>query len=200
MARRSDHSREEIKAMALAAAAQILARHGVQALSARQVAKDIGYTVGTLYLVFKNLDELILHVNAATLDELDSLLRAEITQQNDPQLALQALARSYCTFAQQQHARWSLLFSHQLPNNTKPPQWFETKVRRLFAIVEEPLQQLQATQSDRQRSLVVRALWGGVHGVCELALSDKLRWGDEVATDELLDTLVTNFLHGLLRG
>ena len=188
MARRSDHSREEIKAMALAAAAQILARHGVQALSARQVAKDIGYTVGTLYLVFKNLDE------------LDSLLRAEITQQNDPQLALQALARSYCTFAQQQHARWSLLFSHQLPNNTKPPQWFETKVRRLFAIVEEPLQQLQATQSDRQRSLVVRALWGGVHGVCELALSDKLRWGDEVATDELLDTLVTNFLHGLLRG
>lgn len=200
MARRSDHSREEIKAMALVAAAQILARQGVQGLSARQVAKDIGYTVGTLYLVFKNLDELILHVNAATLDELEAVLRDELGRQTDPQQALHALARSYCAFAQRHYARWSLLFSHQLPGNTATPAWFETKVRRLFAMVEEPLQQLQTKQSGQQRSLAVRALWGGVHGVCELALSDKLRWGEDVATDKLLDTLVTNFLHGLLRG
>jgi len=200
MARRSDHSRDEIKAMAIAAAAAILARRGVQALSARQVAKDIGYTVGTLYLVFKNLDELILHVNAATLDELAQLLREELHRHVEPQPALRALAHRYWEFAQQQHARWSLLFTHQLAANAKPPAWFATKVRQLFAMVEEPLQQLHATQSSHERALVVRALWGGVHGVCALALSDKLRWGEEVATPELLDSLVTNFLHGLLQG
>lgn len=200
MARRSDHSRDEIKAMAVAAAGAILARRGVAALSARQVAKDIGYTVGTLYLVFKNLDELILHVNAATLDELAQVLREELQCHGEPQQALRALAQRYYEFAQQHPARWSLLFTHQLPENAKTPAWFATKIRQLFAMVEEPLQQLATTQSNHERALAVRALWGGVHGVCALALSDKLRWGDEVATPELLDTLVINFLHGLLQG
>ena len=70
MARRSDHSREEIKELALNATEEIVAEAGFQALSARKVASAIGYTVGTIYLVFKNLDDLIMQVNARTLETL----------------------------------------------------------------------------------------------------------------------------------
>ena len=69
MARRNDHSREQIQQMAIAAAISILNEEGLANLSTRKVASEIGYTVGTLYLVFRNLNELLLHVNAATLDE-----------------------------------------------------------------------------------------------------------------------------------
>lgn len=74
MARRSDHSREEIRAMALAAAQQIVTEQGFAALNARKIASAIGYTVGTLYLVFKNLDDLFLQLNARTLDDLHAAL------------------------------------------------------------------------------------------------------------------------------
>ena len=66
MGRRSDHSREEIRQMALQAAESIVTEGGYKALSARKVASEIGYTVGTLYLVFENLDELVLYVNGRT--------------------------------------------------------------------------------------------------------------------------------------
>ena len=77
MARRSDHSREEIKEMALVAAEKMILANGKDGLSARKVAQEIGYTVGTLYLVFKNLDELILHVNGRTLDRLFEKMTAD---------------------------------------------------------------------------------------------------------------------------
>ena len=45
-------------------AERIVAEHGHSGLSARKVASAIGYTVGTLYLVFDNLDDLVLQVRA----------------------------------------------------------------------------------------------------------------------------------------
>ena len=74
MARRSDHSREEIKEMALNAAMEVLEQEGPKGLSARKVASAIGYTVGTLYLVFKNQQEMVLQLNARTLDDMDEWL------------------------------------------------------------------------------------------------------------------------------
>ena len=56
MGRRNDHSREEIRQMALDAGTELLQQHGVAAVSARKVASRINYTVGTLYLVFENLE------------------------------------------------------------------------------------------------------------------------------------------------
>ena len=70
MARRSEHSREQLTEMILNAAQQIVINDGFAGLSARKIATDIGYTVGTLYIVFDNLDDIILHINARTLDEM----------------------------------------------------------------------------------------------------------------------------------
>ncbi len=46
MGRRSEHSRDEIREMAVNAAAEIVEKEGFQALTARKVAGSIGYTVG----------------------------------------------------------------------------------------------------------------------------------------------------------
>ena len=70
LGRRSDHSREEIREMALKAARTLVEKKGYQGLTARKVAKEIGYTVGTLYLVFENLDDLIVALNTETVTEL----------------------------------------------------------------------------------------------------------------------------------
>lgn len=196
MARRSDHSREEIRDMAIAAATAILTRDGAQALSTRGVAKAIGYTVGTLYLVFRNLDDLILHINAATLTELEQMIRQDSQLHTGPQPQLFAIAHAYWRFAHEHTARWALLFTHRLPEGTPNPAWFEQKVRELFAVVEAPLRAIKPTADTASLTSAARALWGGVHGVCELALSDKLEWGDSVASEAVLDALVGNFLGG----
>jgi AcrR family transcriptional regulator len=200
MARRSDHSREEIQAMAVQAAIAILSKEGLAGLSTRKVAAAIGYTVGTLYLVFKNLDELILHVNAAALDELHELMQAELAVDKSAQAQLLALAHAYLRFAREHFARWSLMFTHRLPEGRGLPQWFHDKVRILFALVARPLQQLNPDLSEEQYQQATYVLWSSVHGVCELGLNDKLTLGGEIQAEELINALVKNYLKGYTQG
>lgn len=200
MARRSEHSRDEIKAMAITAATSILSRDGMQALSTRHVAKEIGYTVGTLYLVFKNLDELILHINTATLTELEQQLSAQATAVHFPQDKIKVIAQGYLQYAQTNPTRWSLLFSHQLPHGAPVPNWFIEKVSTMFELIEVPLRLLKPDREATVYRAAARALWGGVQGICTLAMSDKLRWGADVATEDVINSLVGNYLIGFLQG
>ena len=62
MARRSDHTREELRRLILQAARRIIRDKGVAALSARKVASDIGYTVGTIYQHFNGMDAILITV------------------------------------------------------------------------------------------------------------------------------------------
>src|SRR5687768_17867187 len=84
MGRRNEHSREELKALALRAAGDIVGESGAAALSMREVARRIGYTVGALYLVFTNLDDLIVHLNEQTIMELREALERIRGRTNQP--------------------------------------------------------------------------------------------------------------------
>lgn len=194
MGRRSDHSRDELREMALAAAKRIVAKQGYGALSTRKVAAAIGYTVGSLYLAFTNLEDLILQVNGSTLSDLHTALARTAEHCQDPDACIAALAEEYIRFAFENRALWSLIFEHPTPN--KPPAWYSEKVARMFQMVDRPLKLLAPQRSDAEIHLAANALWGGVHGVSILGLAGRL---DEVALKAALrpgSLLVTNFLIG----
>lgn len=200
MARRNDHTREELQGMAVHAAIAILSREGVQGLTTRKVAAAIGYTVGTLYLVFKNLDELILHVNAATLDELYKAMQAASVKHSDPRIQLLAMAQAYLDFARGHFARWSLMFIHHLPADVPLPTWFHDKFRTLLALVAEPLRQINPTLDQQAYQQATHVLWSSVHGVCELGLNDKLSLAGEIRAEDLMHALVQNYLKGFTQA
>ncbi|HHH40120.1 MAG TPA: TetR/AcrR family transcriptional regulator [Sedimenticola sp.] len=198
MARRSDHSREEIREMALAAAEQILSEQGPGGLSARKVAKAIGYTVGTLYLVFDNLDDLILQVNGRTLDRLHAQMVAEQSRFQDPQERLLQLGHTYIRFANAEPHHWTLIFESRLPEGKGMPTWFQEKVARMFSLVEAGLAPLAGHRSQEEIAQAARALWGGVHGICILAVTDKLGVAGVGSVQELAQALMSNYLRGFM--
>jgi AcrR family transcriptional regulator len=174
MARRSDHSREELREMALTAAEKIVVEQGYEGLSARKVAAQIGYTVGTLYLVFENIDDLILQINARTLDRLHARMTQPHANSIDPRDYLVQLGQAYIRFADEDPHRWAMVFEHRLAEDRSLPAWYQEKVARMFAMVEQGLQPLAGRHSQDDVLQASRALWGGVHGICILALSDNL--------------------------
>lgn len=196
MPRRSEHSKAELRDMALAAAEAIVDAEGTAALTTRKVAGRIGYTVGTLYLVFENLDDLIIHVNGRTLDELLAVMRTTAAGCAQPRDCIRALGRAYLAFASAKHARWSLLYEHRWPEERALPDWFEPKVQRIFALLEEHLRPLNPHRDEAAVRLAARALWSGVHGICVLSLSDKLSSAGQVPVAALLDSLLDNYLAG----
>ena len=144
MARRSDHSREEIHDMALEAADRIILEQGYGGLTGRKVASEIGYTVGTQYLVFENLNDLITHINARTLDRLYPLMTNDESQNLAPEDRLIRLGQIYIHFTYGDPHRWALIVEHHSMDDQPTPDWYVEKVVRMFTVVEEMLQPLEA--------------------------------------------------------
>ncbi|HID44223.1 MAG TPA: TetR/AcrR family transcriptional regulator [Chromatiaceae bacterium] len=198
MARRNDHSRDEIREMALAAAEKLVSAQGAKGLSARKVAAAIGYTVGTLYLVFDNLDDLILQINARTLDRLHDRMLEELARHKDPMERLLQLGHTYISFADEETHHWELVFEHRLPEGQQPPEWFREKVARMFSLVETSLEPLATTRSPDEIKQAAAALWSGVHGICILAISKQLDVAGVDSVQDLTHSLMSNYLRGFV--
>lgn len=161
--------------MSLEAAEDILNREGVHALSVRRIAHSIGYSHGTLYLLFRNLDGLLLELNARTLDALAQALEdaAHGTHgMHGTRARLEALAAAYLAFARAHTARWRLVFEHRLPADEPLPQEFAQRIARGYRTLHAALGDAGAAPDER--AALGAALWSAIHGVCVLALDGKL--------------------------
>ena len=200
MARRSDHSREEIREMALVAAEQIVVDKGFEGLSARKVASVIGYTVGTLYLVFDNIDDLILQINARTLDRLYERMAKTRASASNPRDYLLRLGQVYIRFADADPHRWAMIFEHRLSEGRELPDWYREKISRMFAMVEEAIAPLDRARPGKEVEQAARVIWGGVHGICILALTNTLGVAGVESVQELTESLISNYLDGYMSG
>lgn len=195
MARRSQHSQEQIKDMVFKAAETIVAEDGFAALKVREIAMEIGYTVGSIYMVFENMADLIMQLKGRTLDEISQKL-AQVDEYQRPEQQLVALAQAYLSFAQQNFNRWSMIFDNHLTANEATPDWYQQKVDAIFARIESLFKQLAPDASSEQHKSAAQALWCGVHGVCILSLNGGL---DVVGVKEVENTvllLVQSFIKG----
>ncbi len=194
MARRSEHSLEELKALVLDAAETIVIEEGFSALKARRVAVEIGYTVGSIYMVFANMADLIMHINARTLDNI----AAQLEQVNEPAAdqCIEALAQTYLSYASQNFNRWLMLFEYRFPQNNAIPAWYQKKQYAVFDRIEQSFVQLAPECAEDRRRQAAHALWGGVHGVSMLSLSGKLDRNNINDVAESVALLVRNFIRG----
>lgn len=200
MARRSDHSREEIRQMALNAAETIVATEGYKGLSARKVAAAIDYTVGTLYLVFENLEDIVLQVNGRTLDALYEWLRARRARDADARDSLLAIANAYIDYAQTETPRWNMLFEYvaEQGNNNEItlPDWYQVKLSRVFGLAEAALKPLADHRSERELQQASRVLWAAVQGICTLKIRHRMDLAGGQSAEQMAAMLIDNFLLG----
>ncbi len=182
--------------MALEAAENIVVEQGFEGLSARKVAKAIGYTVGTLYLVFENIDDLILQINARTLDRLYGEMAETRAAADDGRDRLLQLGQVYIRFADEDTHRWSMIFEHRLAEGRELPDWYREKIARMFGIVEEALIPLAVGRAPREVAQAARVIWGGVHGICILAVGDRLGIAGVDSVQDLSSSLISNYLAG----
>jgi len=199
MGRRSDHSREELHDLALHAAGRIVGAEGIEALTARRVASAMGYSPGTLYNVFADLDDIVIQLNGRTLDDLAGRM-AKARRGGDPVTDVLGLLDAYLVFERDHANLWSALFEHRLSPATTLPPWYHAKIDSALGLVEAALSPMFPLARDDERRLAARTLWASLHGIAALAKSGKL----ELVTDEtgryMARHMVVNYLAGLARG
>lgn len=196
MGRRSIHTADQLRELILAAATELIEREGLSGLSAREIARNIGYSPGTLYNVFENLDDLVLTIEGRLLDRLHERLAA-VPATDDPRRRVHALAAAYLEFTHQNPRLWNLLFEHHLPKGRDVPPAYRAKLDALLALVESALQPVMREADPASLRRAARVLWAGVHGITSLSTADKLSSITVEAAAPLVDDLVGTYLAGL---
>ena len=195
MARRADHTRTELTELAIEAGIKLLEKEGLMNFSARKVAGEIGYTVGTLYNIFGSYDDLLLHINARTLDDWFSFMQKRL-EKGKQKNQLHILARAYIDYSQAHYHLWIALFEHHTPDEYKLPDWYMEKMMQFFTLTEKLLLPL-VQKNKREARRAARVLWAGIHGICILSSSGKLGLVDSDSAETLAISLIDNYLAGL---
>ena len=195
MARRSEHSQEQIKEMVLSAAEAIIIDEGVEALTVRKIALEIGYTVGSIYMVFANMQDLMMHIKGRTLDQLAVQLR-QISSGDGTEQQVSALADAYLGFAAKNYNRWRIIFDADLQHSDELPDWYRQKIELIFAPIEVLFSRMAPESGEDQARLAARSLWCGVHGVCVLSLNGNLGRAGVENAETAVRVLVDSFIRG----
>ena len=199
MARRSDHNREELYALAIGAARQIVESDGVKALTARNVADIIGYSPGTLYNLFENLDDLILHMNGGTLDVLYDRVSA-LERTGVPEDDCKALLSVYLTYLNEHPGLWYTLFDYSLPTTVTVPDWYVRKIDKLMEVLRNALAPLFDEADPAETAKAAAVLWAGLHGITSLANDGTLQLVSEDTVEGLSDFFIKTYIAGIRDG
>lgn len=182
--------------MAMSAARDIVQKDGLRALTARGIAASIGYSPGTLYNLFENLDELELHVNASTLDALYVAVSAD-ERSGDPETDLNRLLDRYLEFLDENPALWAAIFDYRRADGAALPDWYLDRVQQLMRLVEDALSPLFADGEDAELREAASILWSSLHGICTLAQDGRLSLVSARSVPQMARSLIANYLVGL---
>ncbi len=169
MGRRSDHSRAELERMIVLEGHRQIAEVGFARFSAREVAKRIGYSIGTIYNVFGTHDRLILAINTRTFGLWAAHLRERLgATQAD---RIQVLVEGYFSFARENPNLWMAIYDHRLPPDAVMPEEFEKQRSELTEIVTAEVAAALPEAVRPSAPRLARSLIASVHGHCTFALN-----------------------------
>lgn len=196
MPRRPTLTPDELREKIVAVATEIIQERGLQAFTAREIARLIKYSPGTIYNVFRNLDAIILAIEGRLLERLEAQLRA-IPNNGDARLHLLEVADSYVAFTHENSRLWNLMFEHRMSKGQKAPEEHQKRLDGLLQIIEEALALVMTNADEKDVKRSARVLWASVHGITSLSTTDKLSNVTSDTAQPLVRDLVATYLNGL---
>lgn len=197
MPRRGLHSKQELEELIIAAATELIEAEGLDSASTRRIAAKIGYTHGTVHSHYENFADLVLKINADTLNQLYGCLDKASSKSKSHEKAIYAIAHAYVDYGLKNNNRWKALYEFHYPreNGEDLPQWYEEYVKKNFALVESRISHF--CSSPAQAKISAQVLWSSLHGIAILALTGKLNNVKAKSTKNLVDHFIEIFLIGL---
>ncbi|WP_270375774.1 TetR/AcrR family transcriptional regulator [Marinicauda sp. Alg238-R41] len=150
----------------IAATLELLEEQGSQGLQARLIARRTGLSVGSLYKLVGDVEEIAREANLRTFRELFDILVAALRAAEGASLhrQLMALSRAYLDFVQAHPRRMEAVITFRHTTG-EPPDWYQKAEDDLFAILEDRLSELPGARDREQRFVAARAVWAAVHGI-----------------------------------
>lgn len=202
---KSDVEKQQVRIAILDAARELFVHHGVEAVTMREVAKQVGYTATTLYAYFEDKEALL----RALLDADVMLLAVSLKQtlqMPDPKQRLLAFGRQYIQFAlnQPNHYRMVFMTAHPpcLPEASSIEQFNpeQDAYFQLTSVVQAALDAGIFRPTLNDASLIAQTLWAAIHGLCALHINmADDAWIDWRPLDARIEAMLSMTVLGLMK-
>lgn len=177
---RKERQKEELKAKILQTAKELFMEHGYEATSIRNIAERIEYSPTTIYLYFKDKDDIFYALHREGFVLLNQYFRP-LGHVANPFERLKAISKAYITFAIENGELYDLMFILQSPmdalkkekNMKDDPNWEEGN--NAFAFLVNTIEECIAQGSFKGMNAEILAFttWSMVHGVCSLEIRNR---------------------------
>lgn len=169
---RREREKQHLRGVILQAAGELFHQSGYEQFSLRKVAEEIGYSATTLYLYFKDKDDLLFALAAEGAETFCAALDAAEASSDDPLQQIEAIGRAYIAFGLQHPAHYRLMFMQRGDFLIKPLPGTDRLTIEAFGNLGRAVQ--RATEQGLLRIsdpvATANVLWAGVHGLVALAL------------------------------
>lgn len=175
---------------------KILCKKGREALRLRDLAKRSDCSVGTIYNLFENLDEIILRLNLKCLDKMYSSLHQNmeegIKRREDLEKVFGRLGKAYIAFGMEHPLMWKSLFENLA---IEPfPDWYLEKVEGGIKFIEKTIGSTYGVEALKVKQ-IVSFFWASIHGMTSIVLNKKMKGIDEAYLDSYIEQSLKGFLN-----
>ncbi|MBI3951969.1 MAG: TetR/AcrR family transcriptional regulator [Acidobacteria bacterium] len=181
----------------LRAATKVFARNGYFNSKVADIAREAGVADGTVYLYFKNKDDVLISLVNQTMEEFISTGLAKIEQLKDPCEKLRAIARMHLESLGADRDL-AIVFQVELRQSTKFMEHFSaTKMAEYLGVIREAVEEGQRKGLIRKNlnpKVVSKILFGALDEMAtNWILSDK-----HYDLGSFADTVIDVFFNGIL--
>jgi AcrR family transcriptional regulator len=184
---RKAREKEAMKALILEGARELFLKHGVKDVSIRKIANRIEYSPGTIYLYFKNKDEILyaLHVQGF---ELFYQYLNESQHIANPVERLHLMGASYLRFVREHPDLYDLMFISNAPMKAESNQEGWDCGMKAHGLLRNTVQACISEGHFPPLDLeaATLAIWGMTHGIASLQLRNRLDMMPEQHVDQII--------------
>ncbi len=196
-AARRKQQKEALSQTILDAAAELFQKQGYQHFSLRQVAEAIGYSPTTIYLHFKDKDELLFNVAIQGFKTFGERLQTAYDNEDTPLARLQGIGKAYVDFGLSYPVHYRLMFMERGEFLLKePPEGCESVIDAFEILIQTIKECISAgviKKGDVQT--YANTIWAVTHGIVALAIS--VPTVDEVDARASFETAIQMIQKGL---
>ncbi len=194
---RKERQKTEMREAILSAALKLFSDEGYDNVTMRKIADKIEYSVGTIYLYFKDKGEIFYELHNRGFAEFYKR-QLSVQRIKDPIERLKAHGEAYIQFAMEYPEYYDVMFISRTPAKEikKSEHWEEGE--RTYEILKLNIKQAMEAGYFKNVDLDVAAfsLWSFVHGISALFVRERL----SMMPTEFLKPLITKALEFLGRA
>lgn len=198
---RKEREKQEMRQRIIDAAMYMFLEDGYNKTSIRNIAEKIEYSPATVYLYFKDKDELLYEVQRQAFDKLYEAFAKDATDP-DPWKRLEQICFSYVRFGLANEELYDLMFIIRSPMNVDE-KIHETNGKGCFGYVVDCI--VECMQKGLVRfetpQLGILSVWAMGHGLVALQVRCRLKVLDlsEGDVDQMLNNAISGYLSQIKR-